>query len=260
MYRELINALPIWQLIVFIMIGLIIIAYLAALIPSYWYKIVDDSHREVANTVIGLLSGGFFILLAFVIVSSWEYYIKASDEVAKEAGYVDVILRTTKAFPEDFSKKMYMATADYATSVRVDEWATMRKGKESPKAWLAINNMYNTLEAYSPKVGKEEIFYDKLIDNVNNLLEIRRDRLIEIDSIIPHTLRNALIIGSVVLAILLGCIRGERTLYNLLPLLFFAGILGFNLALALSFDYPYSGDISISNAEFYKGSLSEIPD
>jgi hypothetical protein len=99
-----------------------------------------------------------------------------------------------------------------------------------------------------------------LINTLNELLKARRERLNGLKSIIPLPLRTALIIGSIFLVITLGGIRGERTFYYLIPILLFALVLGFNLALALSFDYPFSGPISVPNRLFYSGALSLFPD
>jgi hypothetical protein len=260
MYRYLIDTLPIWGLITLTIAILILVTLMSAKLFSWCPKSNDTNYEKISTTLITIISGGFSILLAFVIINTWDYYLKSTDIVSREASYLATMLRDSKAFPREFQEKLHSAIAEYTVAVRFYEWDDMGKGRENAQAWDAINNIYKLMTAYEPKPGKEGLFYNQLIIQMNNLLDTRRERLNSSNSVIPGTLRNALIISSIFLMAVLGAIQGRADVLNLLPVLFFAGIIGFNLALALSFDYPYSGDISISNKPFYRGALGKIPD
>src|SRR5205823_1548672 len=55
MYRYLINTFTIWQLMIFIITILIVIAYLTAAITScFRKKLIDKQDSDVANTIITL--------------------------------------------------------------------------------------------------------------------------------------------------------------------------------------------------------------
>jgi hypothetical protein len=57
-----------------------------------------------------------------------------------------------------------------------------------------------------------------------------------------------------------GALKGNRDEARNIAVLAIAGLVGFNLGLALTFDYPFSGDISISNKNYYEGILSQFSD
>ncbi|WP_051555200.1 DUF4239 domain-containing protein [Legionella fairfieldensis] len=259
--RELIDMVPLRWLVCLSMIFFMIITYLSTRISTRFFSTpVDADHRQLANTLITILSGGFSILLAFVIINTWNYLMLASSATSKEADYLASIIRNIRVFPLDARTEIMAATRNYTVTVRVNEWDTMRKGKQSQKAWDSLETLFAVIQAYQPKTDQEKIYYTQVVANVNGVLQSRRERLNELDSIIPHPLRGALVIGSIMLAIILGGIRGEREFLHITPALLFAAVLGFNLALALGFDYPFSGDVSVSNKLFYSGALRQFSD
>ncbi|CDZ78928.1 hypothetical protein BN59_03243 [Legionella massiliensis] len=261
MAREMINIIPFWCLIILTMLILTLVGYCSARISSYFFsRRVGDDQRKLANTLIGILSGGFSILLAFVIINSWNYQLSARLLTSQEADYLSILLHNITVFPKDEQETLRSAIRDYVVAVRTDEWQAMKGGQDSPKAWDAIDKLYTVVQAYNPQESQEKIYYVRLIANLNELLQSRRERLNGVTSIIPGHLRMALILGSILLIVVLGAMRGEATIFYIMPLMFFSVVLGFNLALALSFDYPYSGDISVSNKPFYRGVLGELSD
>ena len=135
----------------------------------------------------------------------------------------------------------------------------MKHGEESNKTWNAFQNLYLTFQEYTAKTAKEKFFYGQIMNNMDAALKKHRDRMLAVNSIINNEIRIALILGAVVIIILASILRTHG------PVRIFANIclaivMGFNLTLALSFDYPFSGSISISNHPFYEGALAHIKD
>ncbi|PJE13411.1 MAG: hypothetical protein CK430_06545 [Legionella sp.] len=235
--------------------------YVAARISTLFFKgPIDKEHRQLANTLINILSGGLSILLVFIIINTWGYLMQARDNTSKEADYLAAIIRNIAVFPPEPQAKIYEATKNYTVAVRVDEWQTMQRGQVSQKAADALEALYASVQAFQPSTRQQFYFYSRVIADINSVLQARRERLNKMDSVIPEPLKISLLIGSIILAIILGGIRGEYNFLNITPALLFAVSLGFNIALALSFDYPYSGSISVSNKLFYSGVLGRFPD
>ncbi len=261
MIRQLINILPFWSLILLSMLAFTILGYFVAWISTFFYsQPINKDHRHLSNILIGILSGGFSILLAFTIITTWNYQLQARLTTSREADNISVLIHDVAAFPQEIRDKLMEIIRQYTVAVRIDEWKAMKNGKESTKAWNALNDLYASIIAYQPKSDHEKVFYQQLVNGINELLKSRRERLNGIYSIIPESLRESLIFGSIILVIILGIVRGEVTLFFLSPFLFFSIFLGFNLALALSFDYPFSGDIAVTNNQYYSGVLGNLSD
>ncbi|MBL7479676.1 DUF4239 domain-containing protein [Legionella bononiensis] len=261
MFRELINHIPFGILIILVMALFVVISYVSAYFSDYFFfHENDNTHRQLSNSLMSILTGGFFVLLAFIIINTWNYLQDASNAVSKEADYLAIIMRDIGVFPPETQAKIKAAVGQYTVAVRIDEWAAMRHGEENPEAWASLNNLYLAVQNYNPVTSKEFLFYRLVMNNINNVLLSRRERLNKIDSIIPKSLSYSIFWGSIFLAFMLGVIRGKDSIIKLSPMLLFSALLGFNLALALSFDYPYSGDIAVSNKIFYNGVLNEFSD
>lgn len=261
MLRELINATSFWGLMSVCIIFFITLCYLSALLSVYFFSSpIDKDHRELANTLISILSGGFSILLAFVIINTWNYLMDARFQASKEADDLAVFIRNVSVFPYETKNKLIEAAHKYLVLVRQNEWQAMQHGNSSPQAWKALEKIYKELQAYKPKLPQENLYYAECISNLNDLIASRRERLNKLDSVIPKPLKQSLIIGCIFLTIILGSMRGERNFVSIMPALLFSASLGFNLALALSFDYPYSGSIAVTHDLFYRGLLGQFYD
>lgn len=261
MSRELVNLIPFWVLMFSFVTIFMLISYLSACLSVYFFSSpVDKEHRQIANTLIAILSGGFSILLAFIIINAWNYLMDARNNTSKEADCLAVFIRNIAIFPPAIKAKLMKDIQNYTVTVRVDEWKAMRDGKESEKAWDELETLYADVQVFHPISEQEILYYSEVLANLNELLQTRRERLNKLESVIPDKIKQSLFLGSLVLIILLGFIRGERNLIGVTPVLLFAASLGFNLALAMSIDYPYSGGITVSNKLFYGGALGKFPD
>src|SRR5262245_7192036 len=92
MIRTLIDSVSFWWLIIICIVFFLVLTYFSARISVYFFsRPVDINHRDLANSLIGILSGGFSILLAFVIINTWNYFLMARSATSKEADYLALI-------------------------------------------------------------------------------------------------------------------------------------------------------------------------
>lgn len=120
--------------------------------------------------------------------------------------------------------------------------------------------MYHSMQSFTPTTKLEQLFYSEALQNLNTIQKLRRDRMNQLNSIIPDQLITALIIGVIILTFILGLMRGQSRFIDLIPIIIFAVVLGFHLSIALSLDFPFSGDISVKNTFFNKGILNTFKD
>lgn len=261
MLRQFIDLIPFWWVEFICICSLILITLSAAFVSSRFISIDHDKdHMERSNTVIAILSGGFSVLLAFIIITARNYLLKAQDNAAQEANTLAIMMRNIAVFPEKPQIKIAQAIRNYTVSVRVNEWKSMQSGHESQNATQSLKELYQSLQSFSPTTRLEQLYYSQTLHNLNAIHKLRRDRINQLNSVIPGRLSAALIIGSISLILILGLIRGQSKFIDLIPIIIFAMVLGFNLAIALSLDFPFSGDISVKNDFFYNGILNTFKD
>ncbi|KTC92164.1 DUF4239 domain-containing protein [Legionella cincinnatiensis] len=261
MLRQFIDLIPFWWVVCLCISFLVLTTLGAAFVSSRFFSIANDKdHLERSNSIIAILSGGFSVLLAFIIITAWNYLLKAQDNAAQEANSLAVMMRNIAVFPQENQIKLSEAIRNYTVAVRTDEWKSMERGKESPNAAKALKELYQNMQSFTPTAQLEKLYYTQALHHLNTVHKLRRDRVNQLNSVIPSRLSAALILGSIFLTLILGFIRGQSKFIDLIPIIVFAVVLGFNLAIAFSIDFPFSGDISVKNDFFYHGILNTFRD
>jgi hypothetical protein len=241
------------------MIFFMLLTYLSARVNhALISKRIIDEHFSLSNTLIGVLSSGFFILLAFIIINTWNYQQDARKSALDEANYLAVILFESNELPLESQDKIKKALADYIVSVRTKEWESMRQGHDNQDTKSKLTVLYNSVLSFNPKTDKQKVLYSIMNNTMNSAFEARILRLSKIQSLIPSHLFYTVLWGSIIVSVILGLIRGKDSFVNFSPILLFSALLGFNIALALSFDFPFSGDIVVSNEMYYRGIFEDI--
>lgn len=255
----LINAIPSWGVIAFFVIFFVSFAWIVSYLSSHAFsEPVDIERKRAADNVLTILGSGYGILLGFIVVALWGDFLHARQSTEIEAGSLVAVIRNSAVFPEPIQKNIINAVGSYVKAVTQDEWIAMRTGQNSVKAFNALNTLFSTLQAYSPQPGKETIFYTEVLQQLNASATARHERLGTINSILPAALRLALILGGILLVFLTSILESRYNPARTILTLSLAGLIGFNLALAISFDYPFSGDISVSNAPFHQDLLAQF--
>ena len=259
-FRELINYFSIWELFfinLVILMGISLAAfYLGRFVMPALKK--DEEYSKSTDSVLGILGSGYGVFLGFVIITLWNHYLNVKKIVYREADALSVIVRDLEVFPSRDIQPLKNSLVEYLHVTRTDEWQQMKEGKNSEQTWNAVYKMYRSFQDYMPQNAKENIYYRQVITSLDSLLKDRRDRLIAAQSILNDELRTALILGAVIIIFLSSFLKANEGSIRIFANFCLAVVIGFNLTLALTFDYPFSGSISVSNASFYQGVLSKL--
>jgi hypothetical protein len=135
----------------------------------------------------------------------------------------------------------------YVASIVTDEWPLLAQGKASPKTEIALFKLFNVTGQIRPKDSRDSTIYEEAFTNLNDLVSIRRDRLIHSESGMPNILWIVGLVGSVLIVAYTSTFHPTRT--NVMM------ISGISLALGLVFlfilivDRPYMGEFRVSSAE-----------
>ncbi|ASQ44991.1 bestrophin-like domain [Legionella clemsonensis] len=261
MFRELINTLSVWQLFLINLVVLLSVSVLATYIASHFIskKSVNKEYSRSTDSILNIMGSGYGVFLGFVIITLWNHYLYVQKNVYKEADDISVVVRDLNAIPEKDRRPLENSLKQYLHLLRTDEWSMMRKGQESEQTWNAMRTMLITFQQYTPKTPKEVLFYRQIMTHMDSFLQGRRDRLITIHSILNDELRTALILGAIVIVFLSSLLKAhEGGTMRIVANFCLALVIGFNLTLALSFDYPFSGSIAVSKAPFYEGMLKNF--
>jgi hypothetical protein len=103
-------------------VGLLLILVLPTLavvaqigIRRTWPSLASGEHNDVAGFIIAVVGVIYAVLLAFVVIVSWEKFVSAEAVVGEEASALRSIYRESTAFPLELREQLNDDVRRYAT-------------------------------------------------------------------------------------------------------------------------------------------------
>jgi len=257
--RWLLNNFSTWELGLMIVGGFVLLALVGFQLTRRWMPSLRDTHsNDITGVILGVLAVVYGIVLAFVIVALYEEFRQAGADVRTEATALSEVYRDSQAFSPPAAAGVKTAVGDYIHAVVVDEWPAMRTGKESDAAWRALTGIYRSVERYTPVTQVQKTFYSEVVVRVNDLAGARRERLNDSEESLPSTFDVLLVCGAVLLLVTTFLFGTQNPRLHQVLTVAVAVLIGFNLLLALALDYPFSGQVAVSNNAFTQGALADF--
>jgi hypothetical protein len=192
----------------------------------------------------------YAVLLTFVVVITWQNFDKSAFNVEMEANYLTDLVRDSGALGQPFKDDVHRLTDEYAGSVADDEWKMMAKGESSPRTTGIVRQIEALYDGYSPKTETERIFFAESVRKLNELCELRRARLIDAKTGVHPVLWFVLLFGSASTIIFTYFFGSENLTAQIMMTSIISILLALILFTILAFDFPFTGDVSVSPKPF----------
>mgnify|MGYP001610597547 CR=1 FL=1 len=243
-----ISAIPLCIMIVvvsgaFSVTGLLIVR---RYVPNHRLK----THHDIAGPIFATLGVVYAVLLAFVVVIAWQSFNESNVNVEKEANRLTDLVRDSGPFAQPFKDEMNKLASEYTRSVIDDEWKTMARGESSPRTREVVRKIEALYDGYSPRTDTERIFFAESIRKLNELCELRRSRLIDSKIGIHPVLWLVLILGAITTISFTYFFGSENFNAQIMMVVLLSTLLALILFTILVFDFPFTGDVSVSPQAF----------
>lgn len=237
------SSLPLWLGAFFIVLAPTSLAMLGpALVRRHFPLSVLVKNNEIAGFKFATIGVIYAVLVGFAIVSVWEKFSEAELLVLREAGASATLHRlSTGAEPEAIATRA--ALRAYLTSVLEDDWPHMSAGRESREAGRALDALYavavRLADSRPLAVGVE------IMKELGAITEARRGRLHLAMGVVPPALWAMLVCGALITVgftyfFAMENLRAQMSMVGALALIVFMG-----LFVIISYDHPFTGDVSV---------------
>lgn len=258
MARDVLNSLTTVQIVVIFVGGSVVLAItLAILIRKLVPDIAEREFEELASGLRVVYELLFALVLAFAIASVIDKFNDAESTVDREATALSQMLRANRTFPDAFQSELRDGIGHYISATVNYEWDTMREGKPSREATAALDTLYAIYQSYTPASGVPDKFYDQALEHLDVVATARRDRLGISNARLPLILVLMLPVGAILLVTLEYRPhlrpRGQAAFMGT-----FALVVSSTYLLTILLDFPFSGDISVSNQPLRSGTLAYV--
>lgn len=105
--------------IILSVVGILIMRHF---IPHHRLKI----HNDITAAIFAVMGVTYAVLLAFIVVVTWENFNRANLNVEKEANFLVDLYRDAKSFQEPFKQQIRTLISEYGETVVNEEWRMIK--------------------------------------------------------------------------------------------------------------------------------------
>jgi Protein of unknown function (DUF4239) len=256
--RSILNSLSTIEIVVLSLGGMVLVTVVGVVLARRIFPPREDSQFEaVADSLRVVYELIFALILAFVIAAVLDVMGNAESVVASEATTIGELVRANDALPEKDRDRLDASVDAYVEAVANHEWETMKDGESSPQATAALEAMHSEYHTVDPKGASQTETYSQALDNLTEIGSMRRERLNIAAADLPTMLRVLVIVGVFLLLVLeyrpeLSRIGGVIFMATL------AMVVTSAFLLTVVLNYPFAGQVSVSNMPFKEDNLARF--
>jgi hypothetical protein len=200
------------------------------------------------NDMVGLGLSSFAVfyglLVGLIAVAVYQNASALSDLVDKEASTIAALYRDISRYPPPADDKLKSQLREYTRYTIDDSWPLESRGIIPPGGTDRITALFATLSMFEPQKKSEEFLHAEALRQFNNLVEIRRARLANVNAGIPAILWWVVGIGASLMIGIIWMLNMGIQLHILLggALSLFVGLTIFLIA---ALDHPFRGALGV---------------
>ena len=208
------------------------------------------AHNDLTAAIFEAIAMAYTVLLAFVVVVSWQNFDKAETHAITEANCLVGLYKSSAAFVQPFQNDVRSLIKEYAYVVINEEWPSLARGEESIKARTILGNIWTLYTEYEPKTRKEEIFLAESLRKLDELRETRRLRIIDSGTDVHPILWFVLIVGAITTIVFTFFFGSDKFITHAIMASVLSAIIALILLTILSFSFPFTGSVHIEPKAF----------
>jgi hypothetical protein len=224
--------------------SMLVAAGITLLIRKKVRKPSGESHNEVAGFIFATVGVLYAVLLALIVLASWEGYGTAEHAAAQEAATVLAIARYASTLPDPERREVLDHLRTYTEVVLAQEWKTMSQntGDAGDQAILDLWNTHGTLQPRGDYSTGETLLSDLSTD--------RTQRILSSQATLPAIFWVVLVGGALITLIFAFILYMENAQVHAWMVALLAGIIALCLWLILAVDHPFEGAVQVSKDSF----------
>jgi hypothetical protein len=155
--------------------------------------------NDVVGNYLQTVGSIYAVLLAFVTFVVWNQFNDARGFVEEESNELLDLYRTTRGLPQPVRSQLQGLTRAYAQAVLEAEWdlmASSRPAGAGPGAAI-LDQMWESAHAVNPQMEPDRSVYREVLKRLDDLSDVRSNRMSSSRTKIPTALRILIYSGAV---------------------------------------------------------------
>jgi hypothetical protein len=211
---------------------------------------VRQPHNDVAGFIYAVVGVAYAVLVGLILIAVWEQWEAAKITADDEASEVAEVFWVANRLPQPEGRHIQELARSYAQVVVEEEWPLMEQGKASPKAWVILDDIRDSIQNLDPSTDAQQVLYDQGLERVHDLSDARRERLLEAQEGIPGILWVVMLVGGVVTVGFTYLFGLENTTTHMLMVAGLTLVICLILFTVAALNYPFRGDVRVGPEAF----------
>jgi len=203
------------------------------------------SYHEVAGYLLQVIGTLYAVVLGFVVVDAMTHLQDARTTVEQEANSVANIFLLADGFKSELRRDIQSHCRGYVEAVVGEEWPEMRHHKFSEKAVFHAWKLWHGITHIKPVDDGEVSLHQTMVEQIGQLSDARRLRLVMSMHGVSPVMWVALIAGGVFTVAFTYFFGMESLRTQMLMTVLIVVSLSLNVFLVELFGNPFSGDVAV---------------
>ena len=242
--------LPLWLLAV-LCIGVTVTIDLAGvMIARHRQWVMDPAETAAAFAVHAFIGVVYAVSLGLIVVGVQDGYDKVSSAVVREASATSDLFRTMQGVEEPERSMMQGLLDRYIDRVINVEWPASQQNRTSEITAQTVDSIVRAVFIYEPRSTHAQLLYEQVLDDVQELLNARRERLYLGSASVGPVIWLVVIIGAIITLGFTWFFYIPSRRAHIITSGVAAALVGMMMFLILGLDHPVWGSLSVDPGAF----------
>jgi hypothetical protein len=242
--------LPLWALCALILSVSILYAVGTVLLVRRRRWQLDGDDNATAAALHAFLGVLYAVALGLLVVSAQDDNSDVQRAVVDEANATGDLYRVLAGLEPANRDRMQRQVRDYVHSVITVEWPATQRAQESPATWEVMDHLSRETYTFRPATPQEERVYPQLVNEMEELLDARRDRLFLGGRGVGAVTWTIIILGGMITVGFAAFFNMRNGRAQVLLTSMMAAMFGLMLFLIAAMDHPLWGRMSVDPGPF----------
>jgi hypothetical protein len=206
--------------------------------------------HDVAGVAFAVIGGFYGVLLAFVLVASWERFERARANTEAEANALGDLYRQASGVPEATATALRGDVVAYLHSVIESEWPAMTEGTFSAQTQQLYFQVWSTVLDMPADDSKTASLFQCMVGKLDDFGEARRYRLLYMQNGLPPVIWDFLLGFGVITVGFTYFFGMPRVLPQAIITVVLTGAIVCTLFIIREMQTPFSGTIVVPDRAF----------
>ena len=243
---------PTWEMALLFTLGTAAFAVLGVLLfrrvfGAWLHR--DDKVNEMVGFAMSSFSMLYGLLLGLLAVDAYQGFSDTSGLTDRESTVLATLYGATGALPDPLGNELQRDLRRYTRNIIDVSWPEQRRGVVPTAAGDLLETYLGKLHGFEPETMREQNVQSEALGLANELVQIRRTRLLSVDGGIPEILWGVVLAGAAINILLVWMLDMQRHSHIILSAMV-GGFLGLVIFLVAAMDYPFRGTVSVGPDSF----------